>query len=355
MSYIERYGDISIEEKTINEIDNLIFSYLTYLDFSNTSINFSKYTLEQIGLEYLQMNSYRVVSKIGIAQKDAYNILKILITKERYKNIVLSNYVYKVDKNMQFSALTFELSKDLSYIAFEGTDEIISGWKEDCQLACFFPTASQKAAIEYVRKYVKLFGPKVILGGHSKGGNLALVSGMYLDKYKTFKILRIYSNDGPGLRKKEFESVEYQRIRERYIHIVPDYSMVGILLRNDRYRVVKSIKKNIFAHSMGTWLVEDDHLVLSTLSGKSKYLSKRLLEWLDTHTDEERNEFTNSLFQIFENAQVESTLELKKIQNMIRVINHFKQLDKETKKLIIELLNLNRLAGKDEKDKENSL
>lgn len=346
MSYIERYGDVPIEEKEINEIDNLIFSYLTYLDFSNTSVNFSKYTLEQIGLEYLKTHSYREVSKIGIAQKDAYHILKVLIQKSRYKNIILSHYVYEVNRNMQFSALTFELSRDLSYIAFEGTDEIISGWKEDCQLACFFPTASQKAAINYVRKYVKLFGPKVILGGHSKGGNLALVSGMYLDKYKTFKIQKIYSNDGPGLRKKEFESVEYKRIRNKYVHIVPDYSMIGVLLRNENYQVVKSSKKNIFAHSMGNWLVEDDHLIASELSDKSKKLEKSILSWLDDHSDQERNAFTNSLFQVFEDAQVESTLELKKVQKMIRVVNHFKNLDKETKALIIELLNLNRLAGK---------
>ena len=93
-------------------------------------------------------------------------------------------------------------------ISFEGTDKHISSFREDANLACIYPVPSQTEAINYVNKNIKLFGPKVIIGGHSKGGNLALISGMYMKKYKQHKILKIYSNDGPSIRKKEFESIE---------------------------------------------------------------------------------------------------------------------------------------------------
>lgn len=333
-NYVEKYGDISFSEKKFNDIDNLVFALFNYLDFTKTDINRGNRTIETIGYEYLNANTYKDISKIGVPQRDAYKLLKILVLKERYKNIVLADYIYIVDHEKQFSAVTFKIDRHLSYICFEGTDQIISGWKEDGEMACRFPIPSHIEAVKYVDRNVRLFGPKVIIGGHSKGGNLALVAGMYMKKYKKFKVQKIYSNDGPGLRKREFESREYKKIKKKYIHIVPDYCIIGVLLRNDIYTVVKSSRDDILSHSITTWAVEDDYLVPHVLSEKSKNFEKGMLDWLDRHDDVERMRIIKAFFKVFEDAQIEDTVNMVKIKNIFKIIHNLNNIDKETKELM---------------------
>ena len=73
-SYVLKYGDKTFKEKKFNDIDNLVFSAISYLNFTNTNINNRKKTLEEIGNEYLNRNTYRKVKKLGIAQKEAYKL-----------------------------------------------------------------------------------------------------------------------------------------------------------------------------------------------------------------------------------------------------------------------------------------
>lgn len=337
-NYINKYGNTNFKEKEFNEIDNLIFCSISYLNFSKTSINENTHTLEQIGLEYLKKNDYMKIKKLGIPQDDGYKLLKLLIKKERYKNIILSDFIYKSNKNMQFGAITFHISNKLKYICFEGTDELISGWKEDGHLACFFPVPAQEEAINYINNHVFLFGANVIIGGHSKGGNLALVAGMFLKRYKQIKIKKIYSNDGPGLRKKEIESKEYKRIRTKYIHIVSQASIVGMLLRHDKHYVIKSKANGIMAHSMYNWIIDDDKLQVSELSSKSKNLEIKIIDWLDKHDDQERTDMINNVFKIFEENDIKSTNELKKVKNIIKILYNLKNIDKQTRVLLKELI-----------------
>ena len=239
---------------------------------------------------------------------------------------------------MQFSAMCFHISKKLKFICFEGTDELISGWKEDCHFACFFPVPSHFKAIEYINKHTHLFGANVIVGGHSKGGNLALVSGMYLKAYKQKKLLKIYSNDGPGLRKKEFDSLEYQSIKDKYVHFVPETSVVGVLLRNQIYNPVKTSKKYILGHLITSWKIDDNKLLEGKLSLTSKRLEKSIISWLDNHNDYQRRIMIDNIFKILEENGINSTIELMKITNIIKIISKSKNIDKQTKELAIDLL-----------------
>lgn len=340
-NYVEKYGHISFQEKKFNDIDNLVFSLLSYLDFTNTCVKEKKATLEMVGKEYLQTHTYKATSKLGIAQRDAYLLLMKVIEQKRYKDILLEDYVYETGKDIQFSALTYRITKHLKYICFEGTDELLSGWKEDGQMACFFPIPSQKRAILYVNRNIKWYDFHVIIGGHSKGGNLALVSAMFMKWYKKFRVKKVYSNDGPGLRKKEFESKEYKKLKRKYVHIVPQASVVGVLLRNDTYTVIKSSQNNIFSHAMRTWMIKDDELVPSTLSQKSQNLEKSILSWLDMHNDEERIKIVNAIFKVFEDAEIKDYISISKIQNIIKILHNMRRIDKQTKDLIKEFWNYN--------------
>lgn len=343
--YLDKYGDISFKDKKLNDVDNLIFTSLAYLDFSNCKDS-KKNTIEIIGKDYLKNNKYKDIAKLCNSKKVAYSLLKLIINKKRYKDIKIKNFEYKKNESSQFSAVTFHISHKLEFIAFEGTDEYISGWKENCHLACSFPVPAHIEAIRYINKHVKMIGPSVIIGGHSKGGNLALVAAMYLKKYKQNKIIKIYNNDGPGLRKKEFESDEFNRIKNRYVHIVPDCSFVGVLLRHDNYKVVKSVKNNIYGHVMDTWVIEDDKLVNSKLSTKSLKLENNLITWLELHNDEDKKYLVDSLFNILNELKIHDTLELKKIKNLFRIFKKYRSMDKELKDLTKDLIKYNLLNAK---------
>lgn len=336
--YIKKHGNTTFENKEFNDIDNIIFSYLTYLNYSKTKIKENKCTIKTIGEEYLSRNDYREVYRTGIAQKGAYKILELITNKKRYKDIILTNYIHNTNKDMQFSAITFNINNKLKCIYFEGTDEHISGWKEDCLLASTYPVPSQEEAIKYINNSIKLNGSNVIIGGHSKGGNLALVAGMNLASYKQIKLKKIYNNDGPGLRTKEFKSQKYKKIKKKLIHIIPEYSTVGVLLNSELYTVIKSTRKNVFSHDMATWLTKDDKFIPGEISEKSEKLKQNILTWIENHTEEEIKTTTNKIFKVLEDEKIDDTTKLIKLKNIIKISHKFINLDKETKDLIIDLI-----------------
>lgn len=333
--YIEQNKNITFEEKQFNEIDNIILSLISYLNFSYIEgIN----TLENIGKIYLERYKLKEITKAGWAQRDAYIILGQLINSERYKNIKVKNYIYIATEEEQFSAVTFIINKKLKYIAFEGTDHLMVGWKEDFELAYKYPVPAQIHAIKYLKNATKLFGPRIIVGGHSKGGNLAQISSMELNILKKLKIKKIYSNDGPGLRLKQFKSLKYKLIRKKLEHIVPENSVVGVMLRHDKYKVVKTNKKTIMSHIPSTWLIENDNLIETELSIKSTKLKNNIIEWLDNHNDVERKILIETIFNILENSGVTDTTKLKDIKCIVNMIKGIRNVDKDTKDLALDFI-----------------
>lgn len=337
--YIKKYGDVTFKQKEFNEVDNLVFSLLPYLDFKNIVSRRRKYiTLQKAGRKFLEKYTFKEVRQYGIAQREAYKLLKIVFNIDRYKNVLLYNYIYLSDRNTQFCTLSFKVKGKFIYISFEGTDHLLSGWKEDFQMSYEFPVPSQQHAIFYLNKNIKFWDKNVIIGGHSKGGNLAIASSMYCKESLLKKIKKIYSNDGPGFRKDQIESINYNRIKHKIIHIVPEYSVVGVLFRNDQYEVVCSSKRSILAHDMATWKIEDDHFMRGQLSHFSKNLEKSLIIWLDNHDDHQREKLVMDIFSNLEKSHIENLNDLRKIKKMIEIIHKMTKIDRETKKLLLNLL-----------------
>lgn len=337
--YIDSYKELSFQEKPCTEIDNLIFSLLAYLDFQGiVKTTKEKVTLQHAGTIFLKNYTKQQVERLGVAQKSAYQTLLKVVKAPRYQTIFMYRYVYLADKDKQFSAITFELQKGVIYIAFEGTDHLLSGWKENFQMTYLFPNPSQLLAIDYLNNNIPLFAKEVIIGGHSKGGNLALVASMYCRRLKQFKIKKIYSNDGPGLRKKQILSPNYQRIKHKLVHFVPEYTVVGILLRNERYHVIQSTKKNLYAHDIATWKVTKDKLERGSLSELSKNLETSLILWLEHHTDLEKEQIVTNIFDTLESKNIETIIEIKGIKQTINLLTGMIELDSSTKKLLTNLL-----------------
>jgi hypothetical protein len=242
---------------------------------------------------------------------------------------------------MQFGAVTFEFLPKMHYVAFEGTDEQISGWKEDFELTVKYPVPAQSMAAEYLDRHVRMFGADVIVGGHSKGGNLALAAAMELPALKLAKVLQIYSNDGPGFRERELKSYKYRRLKHIYTHFVPENSFFGVLFRNDVYNVVKNTTKGMRGHSAWGWELIHDRLKSGALSAKSRAFEQSMLEWLDNHSDEERARVIKTIFGVLERHKIQNTMQLRRPASIIKVIHGIRNVDEESKNLVIDLIRFN--------------
>ena len=341
-TYIKEYGDKTFNEEKINEIDNVILSSIVYLNFDGiVPKNKKSISLCEAGNIFLYKYNYFDVSKLGIAQKVSYKILKQIVNTKRYKDIQMYNYKYIWDTDTQFGAVCFKVKKKFIYVAFEGTDNLLSGWKEDFQMAYEFPVPSQKLAVKYLNENIKLFDKNIIVGGHSKCGNLALVSSMYCKNRINKKIKRIYSNDGPGLKKEQIESENYSKIRDRLIHLVPNYSYVGVLLRNDKFTVIKTNRKDFMAHAVSSWQVNKNEFIRENLSSISDSFRKSLLKWLDEHDLNQREKMISTVFKTLEESGIKNLNDFFNLKNAITVIRNINNIDDETKKLVISLIEFN--------------
>ena len=133
-SFIDKYGGFTFEEEDFTEVDNVILSMLSYLNLdgivSNNKIKSRK--LRDVGEEFFL--NYDKKEKRLISIKNAIKILKNIKDTKRYGDLLLYNYVYKSNGESQFGALSIDINKNLVFVSFEGTDQLISGWREDFML-----------------------------------------------------------------------------------------------------------------------------------------------------------------------------------------------------------------------------
>lgn len=351
--YIKKYENYSFKEKKFNEIDNVIFSCLAYVNFDDiVSKDFSnKITINKAGQTYFEKYGSKIDKKQIPSMKNGILVLKKIMNTKRYKDILIHNYQYISDNNLQFGVVSFDVLDDLVYISFEGTDHLISGWMEDFMIACIFPVDAQRYAIKYLNRY--LFNrKKLIVGGHSKGGHLSIISSMYSNYFVKKRILKIYSNDGLGLRSKEFESKKYLTIKKRVIKLVPDYSVVGHLLRSDtNYRIIKSNKKGLNSHNLDSWIVKDIRFERSKNSKFCIILEKAINKWLSQYDVDMKLKFTESIYNICKTNEIETLYDIKgKKKMLLKAVLDSNNIDNDIKEMFKELYRIIKECNKEYKE-----
>ena len=335
--YIDKYGDYTFDEKNINEVDNVIFSFLSYVNFHN--VNFVDYeSLEKVGEKLFSIDGRG--KKQIIAEKDALKIYKAIMKKKRYKDCILFNYIYEADDVYQFSVITIEYQKNHIYISFEGTDDLISSWYEDFLFSYQYPTKSHIEAINYLKRYT-LSKYSIIVGGHSKGGNIALVAAMNTNPFVKSKITAIYSVDGPGLLPNTINSKKYKKIEKKYHHIVPETSLVGMLLENTNEVVIKSTASGILAHDIIFWEITNNYITRSKLSYFSKNLRKGLNSYIYSLSSEELEEVIMQLKEVCNKANVKSIIEvMEDTDKIFRLMKEVSKVNGRTKKMLINIIEI---------------
>ena len=333
--YLVKYRDKTFEEEKLNDIDIALFTQLAYVDYQvgfNGTLN-----------DYLKTAIFnKDVLKNDIERNHLIQSIKLVIDSNRYQDILIKNPFYILKKDEQLGVFTLILPDKTKVICFEGTDHNLEGWKEDFRLSYEFPVPAQKDAINYLNKNISIFDKNVIVCGHSKGGNLSLVGSMYTNFLKRNKIKKIYSFDGPGLRKKEFTSKRFKKTEKKYKHFLYNNSFVGLLLRHtNKHMVVKANKRGPLAHSPYYWQINDKHFMISELSESSKKIDNNILKWLDLHDDEDRKKLVKNMFKAFNNIGIEKITDSIKLKNTIKIIKEMKNLDPSSKDLLIDFIKYN--------------
>ena len=263
-----------------------------------------------------------------LTNKERLQLLDQLSTHKRFRNCKLSNFVNDIDEEIQkqFAAMTYRLNLDTYLIVFRGTDDSIIGWKEDFHMTYMKEIPAQKHALEYLEDFFKQYPKqKVMIAGHSKGGNLAVYAASQIQPELQEKISAVYTYDAPGLQAHLTETTGYQDIIPKIHRYVPQGSVIGMMLEvPDTPIVVKSTALGgIAQHNTFSWQTEGTHFVqLEEISSESLQIKDTLKEWVDSVPDEELELYFDLFFGTILESGISSINELSSKNG----IDHVRQL-----------------------------
>ena len=304
--YLNWRGDLSFDQVGVCEVDGLIFSILSYVDYSevvSSEIHGIRRppALLTITKRYLSAHSGGDVPELGLMLSK--EIVKLLVKASKTKRFGLLRPICFVNKicdqtEMQFSAIAFSFENGDTFVAFRGTDDTLVGWKENFNMSFIYPVPAQKEAVAFLDYVASKTQGRIYLGGHSKGGNLAVYAGVKASLKTRERIERIYSNDAPGFDAAFIGGKDYKDMKERISTFLPQSSVVGMLLEHEEgYTVIKSRNSGLLQHNGFSWEVMGGKFIyLDSKSENSKVLDKKMKSFLAGMTKEERENFVDSLF-----------------------------------------------------------
>lgn len=310
-TYLKWRGDLQVKDFPFNEVDALLLSELVYIHFEGIvpGTEESCISIREANQKYKKSTTREM-----FYYKEKEELFDVLAASPRFAEMTLCNYVSTYDEKAQeqFAAMHVNLLPNLTYVAFRGTDSTVVGWREDLNMSFMMPVPAQQSAVEYVEQTAKGLFKKYCFGGHSKGGNLAVYSGVFCNPKLQKRIAKIYNFDGPGFNRKMIDDEAYKRIEERIETFVPEKSIVGLLMEHEEtYKVVESTEFAILQHEGFSWVVDRDAFVLADEVNKySKSLSLSLKAWLAEMKPEERKEFVDAFFDVFVHAGINDFMEI---------------------------------------------
>ena len=297
INYIKWRGDLSFGRAPFNEVDNLALCMLVYNDFKDIVPGCDEEGSISVRKACAEFN--KDYSLEGAPKTDFGWVPYYMEKTKRFGELKLSDYldINDVEKEMLFTAVTIHLPGGAVYVAFRGTTMEIDDWRMDFQMS-FEEIKAQKEATKYLNHVLSKYPGDVYVGGHSKGGNLALYSAMHVSDELQERIKHIYSNDGPGFCPELIDLKKFEAIKWKVTHIIPTYCIVGMLFELQvPHKIVASDGIKILQHSGMTWQVEGDHFVTkSHVTDESAAYNRVIDDWIGNATMEQRRSFTKDVF-----------------------------------------------------------
>ena len=342
--YLDWWGDIPFAQVPLNPVDALILSTLAYVHFQDLVPQRPGpgVPLAQAAQAFLSLPESSTEDRVRC--DNDRKLLRALMDAPRFSGLTLTFHqdIFSPQRETQFAALAIRVSQAETFLAFRGTDSTLVGWKEDFNMSFLDTVPAQQAALDYLTAWVAHSPGPVILGGHSKGGNLAVYAAALASPTVRDRVKAVYNNDGPGFTKKVLTAPGYLELIPRIHSFVPQSSVVGMLLEHeDPYTVIKSRQLGIFQHDPYSWEVQGGgFVVVDQVTQGSRKLDQTVKSWLDALTPTDREVFLDGLYQALAGTQARSLDDLAQPKNLYTVFQGLTRLDEGTRTSIARTLGL---------------
>lgn len=310
--YLKWRGDLTFAQDPPNAVDALIFSGLSYVRYGGQveADPGRPVPLTDAAETFFALEDCE--SRVRV--KNDMELLRAAAKTVRFgqTRIVMYRDSLIPEQETQFAAMTFLLDDGTAFLAFRGTDHTLVGWKEDFNMTFQQTIPAQRLALQYTRDVALERSEPLRLGGHSKGGNLAVFAAACSSPMIQQRIVEVYNNDGPGFTKYLMGDPGYLAMVPRIKTYIPQSSVIGMLLEHEEpYTVIHSKSVGLLQHDLYSWeVLGRAFLRVREVTESSLFLDSTIKTWFAEMTNQERNQLVDVMFTLLGTGGVESAIDI---------------------------------------------
>ena len=318
MDYIQWRGDLTFSQAPLNPVDALIFSALAYVHYAGQTEAEpdSALTLKQAGEDLFAREDYETRARV----KNDLILLRTAMESVRFgqSQIWMYRNQFSTEEQTQFAAMTFRLDDGSLFLAFRGTDSTLVGWKEDFNMTFQQTIPAQRLALQYARDVALADSGPLWLGGHSKGGNLAVFAAARSSPEVQQRIVGVFNNDGPGFTQYMMGDPGYLAMVPKIQTFIPQSSVIGMLLEHEEpYTVIRSKTVGLLQHDPYSWEVMGVNFVDGEeITETSQFVDATLKNRFAAMTNQERNQLVDVMYTLLSSADVERAADIFHPRNL---------------------------------------
>ncbi len=343
LDYLIEYGDVSFAEMRFTEVDAAILCKLSYFHFDGIVPDLDS-GMPSVSLSNIMlMEDHDSIFEKGAYEETARTMVKLMLGGKRFSGLRLALYSACFDRESQtqFAAITFLTGPRRMFVVFRGTDSSLIGLKEDFNLLYTDHAKCHEYAVDYLRRVSRAFSHKIYVGGHSKGGHLAVYACMNMPEEINKRIHRIYSLDGLGLRPTMMKDGKFGAIENRLYKLIPQSSLIGMMLEDDgHYEVVRSTGLALVQHNIYTWVVDGRRFVREKkLKNNAVFVEHTFNGWVESQDDENRKRFIDGIYSVIDACEAERLKDLLSDggKRFGKILEGIKELDDDSRQQIKEV------------------
>lgn len=304
LDYLDWRGDLTLAQDPFNEVDSLVLCQLSYCDLKGivpAPGERGSVSVATAARRFDEAHAQEATAPdaIGGFSPLTPEPLRHMAASRRFRHATLSRYDELLDDEMgeQFAAICVRLDDKSTYVAFRGTDDTFTGWREDFSMS-FTVVGSQERALTYLEAVRRSVRGPLRVGGHSKGGNLAVFAAARSGWATRRRIVDVWCHDGPGFVDGTLDARALEAIEPRIRRFVPEFCVVGQMLGlRGKPAVVASATSAIMQHSALNWQVMGNRFVRRpAIDEGALRFGKVFNEAVSSHDPAWRQRFTDAFF-----------------------------------------------------------
>ena len=325
--YLKWRGDLTFTQDPPNGVDALVFSTLAYISHGGRAAEkpLTPILLRDAAEDYFALEDHEERARMKMDVELLHAAAQT--TRFGFTRLFMYRDQFVPEQETQFSAVTFLLDDGSAFLAFRGTDNSLVGWKEDFNMSFQQTVPAQRLAVQYTREVAAEYIAPLRLGGHSKGGNLAVFAAARSSPMVQKRILEVYNNDGPGFTDYMMGDPGYIAMVPRIKTYIPQSSVIGMLLEHEEpYTVIRSKSVGLLQHDSYSWEVMGREFIpVKEITSDSQFLDATIKTWFAQMTNQERNQLVDVMFGLLGTGGVDKALDIfhpKNIKTYVKTLSN---------------------------------